>query len=116
MFTRYLALFAILHGALYGASSALEHLVHLTSPPEIVGEQHHHHQPSLQTEVVSSNEAWINCVFCLDGVVSAGIDIARLTDVVVARDATSTALPFLSLARHLLGFHARAPPGVFLNC
>lgn len=115
MFTRYLALFAIFHGALYGAISALEHLAHLTTSLEVVGE-HHHHESSRQTETASSEEAWINCVFCLDGVVSAGIDLAKLTDEVIAHEVTSSALPYFYLARPALGFHARAPPRIFLNC
>lgn len=116
MFTRYLALFAIFHGALYGAVSALEHLVHLTSPLEVAGEQHHHHQSSPQIEDASSDEAWINCVFCLDGLVSAGVDLAKLTDVAVACDVSSPVPPCFYLARPALGFHARAPPEFFLNC
>ena len=118
MFARYLALFAILHGALYGASSALEHLVHLTAPQEIAGEHHHHHEASPPSESASPSpdEAWINCVFCLDGVVTTGIELAGLADVVASREVPSTALPSFYLARPALGFHARAPPEFFLNC
>ena len=118
MFTRYLALCAILHGALYGASSVLEYLVHLTDLQEVVGEHHHRHETSQPAESASPSpdEAWINCVFCLDGVVSTDIELAGLTDVAAAREVTSTDLPSFYLPRPALGFHARSPPEVFLNC
>ena len=114
MFIRFLAFFAIFHGALYGAGNALEHLVHLTAPQEVSGEgHHHHHEGSLAS---SADEDWVNCVFCLDGIVSTGIKIVTLLDVLPVHDFSSTVLHSFKPNGTLQGFHARAPPGYFLSC
>lgn len=117
MMTRLIAIFAILHGTVFlGAGNALEHLVHQMEAGES-GHHAHHHQHHLQEEKHMSSgtmtdEDWMNCVFCLDGVMGTDISVAWL-DIqhpAVALLGVTHSPGFSSIPS--AGFHARAPPRI----
>lgn len=115
MIARLIAILAILHGTVFlGAGNALEHLVHQMQAQESEHQGHHnHHQHHAESSTSSggmTDEEWMNCVFCLDGLMGTGISVAWLTVEFPAVALNLTAEPLDYSSEPSTGFYARAPP------
>ncbi len=104
MLPRFLAILAVLHGAVFlGAGNALEHLFHEQETSE--HHAHHHEQKP------SSDDEWINCMFCLDGLTATGELCDRLSETLVLTPQLAPSQhPAQVILQNLLSFQARAPP------
>lgn len=116
MLTRLIAIVAILHGTVFlGTGNALEHLVHQMQANESGAHSHHHHhkhhhqQKGETSSDAISHEEWMNCVFCLDGLMGTPISIAWL-DIEFAASTIVVAETLEFSPSFLSGFYARAPP------
>lgn len=118
---RLLCVLTILHGVVFvGAGNALKHLFHQidAAAAEVVaadaGEHrhHHHHHESVDQVETSEHDNWINCVFCLDGIAHAEIDVEWVFDALPNRNVPIEIRSGEDRPAPTVGFLARAPPFV----
>ncbi len=120
MFARLIAILAILHGTVFlGAGNALEHLVHQMQAQEAQASDAHHghhghhrsHQES-HAQHEMTQEDWLNCVFCLDGLMGTGIVVAWLDAEAPVQRPIHAGTSQLHSDGVLAAFLARAPPRI----